>query len=287
MLGSRRRVRARWLLPVLGAILFLAVFLSVLTYTFPGGAVLSYIRPLAARGGLEITASSARTELPLAFRMENAAIGYPGRSPLLLDEVRAAWEWSGLLRWLPVHASAAMDGTKAEIRTSPQFWNPGKGRISLTSLASEDLSPLVPFSVSGAGFLLTRAEAKWRKNAPGDYAGTGRGEFAWLRVPIPDPSSPIREALLKDVTILFALRGRSLIVSSVTGTYEGARIEGTGEISEIFSPPRSTILLHLTIVNPLEGNVAAIFDLLSKNAKNATLRVTGSLLSPRGEFRFF
>lgn len=265
----------------------MVVFLSVLTYTLPGSAVLSYLRPLAARGGLEIRASSARTELPLAFRMEDVSVGPPGTEPLRLDEVRVAWEWTGLLRWLPFHATAGMGDARAEIRTSPRLWNPGKGRLTLTSLASESLAPLVPFSPSGAGFLLTRAEARWRKTGSGSFAGTGRGEFSWVRVPIPDPSSPIREALLQDVTILFALKGKSLIVSSVTGTYEGARVEGTGEIAEIFSPPRSTILFHLKIVNPLEGTVGAVFDLMAKNAKNVTLRISGTLLSPKGEFRFF
>ncbi len=115
----------------------------------------------------------------------------------------------------------------------------------------------------------------------------GKGRFAWMRVPIPEPSSPIREALLEDVTVLFALREGALIVSSFTGTYEGARIEGTGEIAKVFSPSRSTITFHLKIVNPLEGKIASLFDLLAKNAKSANLRITGTLLSPSGEFRFF
>ncbi|MGA7105630.1 MAG: hypothetical protein WBX49_09840, partial [Candidatus Deferrimicrobiaceae bacterium] len=116
---------------------------------------------------------------------------------------------------------------------------------------------------------------------------TGTGRFAWVRVPIPEPSSPIREALLRDVTILFALREGSLIVSSFTATYEGARVEGTGEIAGVFTPSRSAITFHLKIENPLDGRIAAIFDLLAKNAKNANLRITGTLLSPKGEFRFF
>ena len=47
------------------------------------------------------------------------------------------------------------------------------------------------------------------------------------------------------------------------------------------------ITFYLKIENPLEGKIAAIFDLLAKNAKNANLRITGTLLSPKGEFRFF
>ena len=44
---------------------------------------------------------------------------------------------------------------------------------------------------------------------------------------------------------------------------------------------------HLRIRNPFEGRVAALFDMLSKNAKNATLRIVGTLAAPTGEFQFF
>jgi hypothetical protein len=260
---SRRFAPGRllWLAP--GALLFLLVFLSVLTYTLPGDVILSSVRPALARGGLTISSESARTEFPLAFRMDNAAIGRPGGGKLLLDTVRASWEWTGLLRWLPFHVTVS------------------KGK------ATEDLSPLIPISASGAGFELDSAGVRWKRAGSGEMTGTGTGRFAWVRVPIPEPSSPIREALLRDVTILFALREGSLIVSSFTGTYEGARVEGTGEIAGVFTPSRSAITFHLKIENPLEGKVGAIFDLLAKNAKNANLRITGTLLSPKGEFRFF
>ena len=283
----RRFPRGHWLWLVPGALLFLLVFLSVLTYTLPGDVILSSVRPFLAREGLTISAGSARTELPLAFRMDNVAIGRPGGDTLLLDTVRFGWEWTGLLRWLPFHGIVSKGNATAEIRTSPRFWNPGKGRFALASLSDEDLSPLVPISSSGAGFHLDTAGMRWKRSASGKLSGTGTGRFAWVRVPIPEPSSPIREALLQDVTILFALREGSLIISSFTATYEDARVEGTGEIAGIFTPPRSAITFYLKIENPLEGKIAAIFDLLAKNAKNANLRITGTLLSPRGEFQFF
>lgn len=284
---SRRFAPGRWLLLAPGALLFLLVFVSVLTYTLPGDVILSSARPSLARAGLTISSESAHTEFPLAFRMDNAAIGRPGGPMLLLDTVRASWEWTGLLRWLPFHVTVSKGNATAEVRTSPRFWNPGNGRLSLAFLSGEDLSPLIPVSASGAGFDLDTAGVRWKRTASGKMTGTGTGRFAWVRVPIPEPSSPIREALLRDVTILFALREGSLIVSSFTGTYEGARVEGTGEIAGVFTPSRSAITFHLKIENPLEGKVAAIFDLLAKNAKNANLRITGTLLSPRGEFRFF
>ncbi len=286
-MGIRRRARGRWLWLVPGALLFLFVSLSVFIYTLPGETILSSLRPILARGGLKIFTESARTEFPLAFRMENAAVSLPGGRTFRLETVRASWEWTGFLRWLPFHAVATMGKARAEVRASPRFWNPGKGRFFLERLGSDDLSSLIPPSVSGAGFLLDNAEIRWKRKASGDIFGTGKGTFSWLRVPIPEPTSPIRDALLEDVTILFALREGSLIVSSFTGTYEGARVEGNGEIAGIFSPPRSRVTFHLKIENPLEGKIAGIFDLLSKNAKNANLRITGTLLSPTGEFQFF
>ncbi len=259
----------------------------MLTWSLPGDAILSFVRPYLAREGLEIHSESSRTEFPFSFRMDNAAIGRSGGTRLRLDTVRAGWEWAGLIRWLPFHVTVTKGKGKATVRTSPRFWNPGKASLSLEGVASEDLSPLVPSAVSVPGFQLDFAEATWRRTASGEVTGTGNGRFAWMRVPIPEPSSPIREATLRDVTILFALREGSLIVSSFTGTYEGARVEGTGEIAGILVPSRSKITFHLKIENPLEGKVATLFDLLAKNAKNATLRITGSLLSPSGEFRFF
>ncbi len=286
-MGIRRLAPGGWLWTVLGVLLFLLVFLSVVAYTLPGDAVLSVARPLFARSGFEISAASARMELPLALRLDGAAIRRNGGGTLHLDTVRAAWEWTGLFRWLPFRATITKGQARVRIRTSPRFWNPGKGRLSISDLAGEDFAPLVSLKASGVGFLLKGAEVRWRRRASGAFSGMGTGRFAWLRVPIPDRSSPIREALLRDVTIRFALRGQTLVVSSLAGTWEGARVAGTGEVADVLSPARSTVTLLLTIANPFEGKVAAIFDLLAKNAKNATLRITGSVLSPKAEVRFF
>jgi hypothetical protein len=45
--------------------------------------------------------------------------------------------------------------------------------------------------------------------------------------------------------------------------------------------------LLLRIQNPFEGRVGLLFDMLSKNAKNVTLRIAGTLTAPTGEFQFF
>jgi hypothetical protein len=47
------------------------------------------------------------------------------------------------------------------------------------------------------------------------------------------------------------------------------------------------VTLLLRIRNPFEGRVGLLFDMLSKNAKNANLRIVGSFAAPKGEFQFF
>lgn len=284
---GRRFPRGRWLWIVPGVLLFLLVFLLAISCTLPGNVILSLVRPFLAKSGFEISAGTARTEFPLGIRLENAAFLRPGTGELRLDTIRAGWEWAGLLRWLPVHVTASKGDAKAQMYTSPRFWNPGKGRILLENVASEEFASFLPPTASGTGFLLESAEARWIRSSSGEISGRGNARFAWLRVPIRQSSSPIREAVLRDVKALFAVQGKSLIVSSISGTYEGAHVEGTGEIAELISLPGATITFHLRIENPLEGKVAVLFDLLAKNAKNATLRIRGPLLSPTGEFQFF
>jgi hypothetical protein len=286
-LWGRLFSRGRWLWIVPGVLLFFLVFLLAISYTLPGSVILSLVRPFLAKSGVEISAETARTEFPLGIRLENAAFLHPGTGELRLDTIRAGWEWTGLLRWLPVHVTVSKGDAMVQLYTSPRFWNPGKGRILLENVASGEFASLLPPSASGTGFLLESAKARWTRSSSGEISGRGNARFVWLRVPIRQPSSPIREAVLQDVKALFAVQGRSLIVSSISGTYEGAHVEGTGEIAEFISLPGATITFHLRIENPLEGKIAVLFDLLAKNAKNATLRIRGPLLSPTGEFQFF
>lgn len=125
------------------------------------------------------------------------------------------------------------------------------------------------------------------KRTGGEISGGGSGRLPLLRIPVPSRESPVREAEIRDAEVRFVLRDGTLHVPSFTGTYEGARVEGTGEVSRVLTPLQSTITFHLTIVNPLEGKIADLFDLVAKNAKNGTLRITGTPFAPRGEFRFF
>jgi hypothetical protein len=64
-------------------------------------------------------------------------------------------------------------------------------------------------------------------------------------------------------------------------------VDGTGEITGLRAPEATGMTLHLRIQNPFEGRVATMFDMLAKNAKNANLRIVGTLAAPKGEFRFF
>ena len=101
------------------------------------------------------------------------------------------------------------------------------------------------------------------------------------------PGSPIREARIEGVSLSFLIRGKSLLIPKLAGTYEGSQVDGTGEIIEALSPRNSSMTFLLRIRNPFEGRVGMLFDMLSKNAKNANLRIVGTLTAPRGEFQFF
>jgi hypothetical protein len=83
------------------------------------------------------------------------------------------------------------------------------------------------------------------------------------------------------------IRENAFRIPRLSGTFEGSQVDGTGEITRVLSPGKSTVTFHLRIRNPFEGRVASLFDMLSKNAKNANLRIVGSLAAPVGEFQFF
>jgi type II secretion system protein N len=285
-LRSRRIAPGRWLLPILAGFLFLLVFALVVSVTLPGDAILSVLRPALGRAGVGIDAASVRMRLPLSIRMTDATVSRQGIGRIRLDSVVAACEPTGLFRWLPFRLTVRKGEGSAEIRTSPRFWNPGTVRVRLAGIAHEALAPLLPPGPD-TGFRLDAAELRWRRSSSGEITGGGSGRFSLLRFPIPAPGSPVREAELRDVEIRFALRGGTVHVPSITGTYEGARVHGTGEISRFLTPLQATVTFHLTIENPLEGRVATLFDLVAKNAKNVNLRITGSLFAPAGEFRFF
>ncbi len=253
--------------------------------SLPGGVIVSIARSALAKTGLELSAGEGRYVLPFSLRVANAMIGPPGRDAVPVDAIAAGWEPSGLFSWLPGHLRVERGKAWIDVRTSPIFWKPGKARLAAAGVGSDDFAPLLA-SAGSWSFSIDSADVSWEDASSG---GPGRGSatLGRLVLPIPAADSPVREAVLTDVRIRFVMRGDVVQVSSLTARYEDAAVEGTGEIARISMPSTSKIMFYLKIHNPLEGRVATLFDMVAKNAKNANLRITGTLLAPAGEFQFF
>lgn len=282
--GSRTSLR-RAAVYALAAALFVGGFLLTVAVTLPGETVLGLVAPSLESRGVRLTAESARLVLPLGIRLRGATVAVGGSPPVDLDEITATWEWTGLFRWLPAHLRAVRGSAVADIRLSPAFWNPSRGSATLAGISSDE-APLPVFAASGAGLSLRRAEAWWSGSGAG-LSATGTGDFEYLRVPVPMEGSPIREARIDDASLSFVIRGNMLRVPRIQGSYEGSRVEGTGEVARFLTPAMATVTLHLSIRNPFEGRIGTLFDMLAKNAKNANLRISGPLAAPKAEIELF
>jgi len=281
-----RRIRGgRWVAPALGTALFLAVLAVAIAFTLPDDFVLSLVRPALVRQGVRIDARDARVRFPPGVRLTGVTVAVAGYPPVPLDELTASWEWTGMFRWLPARLRFLRGATSGDFRFSPAFWNPSRGTVSLAGFSSADL-PLPVFSTSGAGLALRRADATWRISG-GNLSADGSASLEHLRIPVPAPESPIREARIDNVDLVFAVRGDTFRIARLAGFYEGSRVDGTGEITGLRTPAAAGLTLHLRVQNPFEGRVATMFDMLAKNAKNANLRIVGTLADPKGEFLFF
>jgi len=269
----------------IGALLFLFSLSAAVALTLPSDTLLSVLRPMLLKRGVDLSARDARFLFPSGVRLSGVVLSFPGNPPVALDEIDAGWEWSGLFRWAPARLRFRKGDASADLRFSPGFWNPGSGTVLLSGVSSFDL-PLSLFSGSGAGFSIRRVEARW-KVSDGKVTANGSGTLHFLQVPVPARESPIREARIEGVDLSFVIRDRAFRIPKLAGTFEGSPVDGTGEITQVLSPGRSTVTFHLRIRNPFEGRVASLFDMLSKNAKNANLRIVGTLTAPVGEFQFF
>jgi hypothetical protein len=282
-------VLRRLAFPLAGAALFLLAFGSAFWLTLPREAILGLLSPSLAKAGVRLEAEDARTLwLPPGIALENAALAFrPDRAEgirvrrlsLRFDPLRLFWSLPFRAR-VEQGASAFLD-----LRLSGISASPARVRIEAGSISSSDFPGLLP---GGSAFDIgiERCSASWARKG-GLSSGNGKALLSRLRFPVPAPDSPVREAVLRDVAAEFTIHDGALRISSLRGKYEGSPVEGTGEILRISDPARSTITFHLKIPNPYDGNVAAVFDLVSKNAKSANLRVSGPLLSPAGEFQFF
>jgi hypothetical protein len=279
-----RGLRGRAIL-ALGVLLFLGALSSAVALTLPSDSILSVLRPMLRKQGVDLWAQEARFTFPSGIRLSGVTLSFPGNPPVALDEISASWEWTGLIRWAPARLRFRKDAAFADLRFSPAFWSPGSGRVLLSGISSADL-PLSIFATSGAGFSIRRVEARW-KGRGGKVTANGSGTLHFLQVPIPTPNSPIPSARIEGVDLTFVIRENAFRIPRLTGTFEGSQVDGTGEITRVLSPGKSTVTFHLRIRNPFEGRVASLFDMLSKNAKNANLRIVGSLAAPLGEFQFF
>jgi hypothetical protein len=279
-----RGLRGRAIL-ALGVLLFLGALSSAVALTLPSDSILSLLRPMLRKQGVDLWAQEARFTFPSGIRLSGVTLSFPGNPPVALDEISASWEWTGLIRWAPARLRFRKDAAFADLRFSPAFWSPGSGRVLLSGISSADL-PLSIFATSGAGFSIRRVEARW-KGRGGKVTANGSGTLHFLQVPIPTPNSPIPSARIEGVDLTFVIRENAFRIPRLSGTFEGSQVDGTGEITRVLSPGKSTVTFHLRIRNPFEGRVASLFDMLSKNAKNANLRIVGSLAAPVGEFQFF
>jgi type II secretion system protein N len=284
-LHARAIPGGRWVAPVLGTFLFLAVLSAAVALTLPGDFLLSAVRPALAPHGVRIDAREARLRFPVGVRLTGVTVSIPGSPPVILDEVTASWEWTGLLRWLPARLRFLRGEASGDFRFSPAFWNPSRGTVSLAGVSSADI-PLPVFSASGAGLAIRRAEASWRISG-GNVSADGSASLGHLRIPVPAPESPIREARIDNVDLVFSVRGDTFRIPRLSGFYEGSPVDGTGEITGLRNPAAAGLTFHLRVQNPFEGRVAVMFDMMAKNAKNANLRIVGTLAAPKGEFRFF
>jgi hypothetical protein len=285
----RRRWSApgRWVSPALGLALFLLVLGGTFLWALPRDVLLTPVRSALAGTGADVSAGDVRLRFPLALRLTDAVVTPPGGPPVPLDAVTVGWDFTGLRRGLPGHLRLTRGGATVDVLTSARLWSPRRGRLRIESLSSDDLAALLPEAASGAAFAIREAAAQWTATAPEALSGSGTGLFDRLAIPVPAQGSPVREVVLDNVVVRFTLREGDVQISSLAGTYEGSRVDGTGVIAGIRDPARATITFHIRIHNPLEGKVAVLFNMLAKNAKNANLRITGTLLSPKGEFQFF
>ena len=287
-MSGKRRIKGRFqgrAIVAIGSILFLVTLASALAFALPSDTILSAIRPFLRQEGIDLTAQEARIVFPSGIRLTGVTLTFPGSPPVTVDEIVASWEWTGVFRWAPARLRFRKGAGSGDLRFSPAFWNPGSGHVLLSDISSSDL-PLSLFSTSGAGFSIRRVEARWSVRR-GKVSATGSGTLHFLQIPIPAPDSPVREARIEGVALSFLVRENAFRIPRLAGTYEGSQVDGTGEITRVLSPRQSTMTFHLRIRNPFEGRVASLFDMLSKNAKNANLRIVGTLAAPTGEFQFF
>ena len=278
---SKKRICAY----ALGCVLLVICFLFITVFLLPGETLLGLITPSLEAYGVSLDAENARTIFPLGVRFENVVFSNRGERPISLDEASVSWEWTALFRRLPSHIRVVQGNAVADIRLSPVIWNPSRGEAMLSDISS-DAPGLPALSGGGVKFFLRRAQARW--SGSGDnLTAFGSMEFDYLTLPVNAANVPITEARIDKASLSFVIRGNTLYIHNLKGSYEGARVEGGGEIARFLSDSTAVAALQLTISNPFEGRVGMLFDMMAKNAKSVTLRITGPPAAPRTEILLF
>ena len=280
--NSGRPSRRRIYLYALGCVLFAIGFLFVVALTLPMEAVLGLITPSLEANGISLDAEKARLVFPLGIRVENATISINNGHPVTIEEATASWEWTGLFNWLPSHLRVIHGKAVADIRLSPAFWNPSRGCVTLTEASSDELA-LPVFSSSKTKFSIQLIQAQWRGSGD-NFDASGSAELDFLLIPVNSSGVPIQEARIDNASLSLVARGSTLHIPRMHGSYEGARVDGTGEITQFLSPGNAAVTFLLTIRNPFEGRVGMLFDMLAKNTKSATLKISGSPSALKAEF---
>ena len=222
MAAGKRRIprglRGRAIVAI-GALLFLASLCSAVALTLPSDAILSTLRPMLRDHGVDLSAQEARFVFPSGIRLSGVTLSFPGNPPVVLDEIAASWEWTGLFRWAPARLRFRKGAASGDLRFSPAFWSPGSGTILLSGVSSSDL-PLSVFSSSGAGFSIRQVEARWNVSR-GKVTANGSGTLHYLQVPVPAPGSPVREARIEGVSLSFLIRENVLPDPETRGDLRG------------------------------------------------------------------
>lgn len=276
--GSLRRL---WL----PAILVIAAAFSVgLLSSLPADRIVASISRNLATEGFSLSAASSRITFSPGIEMTGVSMVVPGRRAIpAIDRVEIRIDWAGIFKGRPVRVEAERGDGTFSASLSPFKPFSERGSVEAHRLSGGDIAPLLGSDGDTSPDLFVESlKATW--DVSGNPRGRGKLLLRTLTIPLSDPSSLVRSATVTDASIDFAIFERSVSITGFTGRFEGCNVDGTGDIA-LAKPSRATV--HLRVRNPFEGKVATLFEMMSRNAKSATLRIKGPLASPQAEMLVF
>lgn len=244
--------------------------------------VASIFRSISAKG-ISLSAASSRITFSPGIEMTGVSVAVTGRRAIpAIDRVEIRLDWAGLFKGRPIRVDAERGDSTFSASMSPFKPFSERGTVEASRLAGTDIASLLEPEGTAPDLFVESLQASW--DVLGNPRGRGKVILRTLTIPLSDPSSLVRSATVTDANIDFALLDRSISITGFTGRFEGCDVDGTGDIASA-GPPRMTV--HLRVKNPFEGKVATLFEMMSRNAKSATLRIKGSLASPQAEMLVF